>query len=269
VRNQIAAISSCLLMLVSSANYAASCETFIKDIRKQLNQVDHSQQLNWLSLDAIVRVLGQGKAATSSNGDTQYDWSCSADTANSLSITIGKEGKIATLTGKYSDDNGSEVFSNRIVQEKKQELSEKEAVIARSNDLTSFYKEYFKTNTTSFDQVKVDALSRVRRFYAFVRSCTPGTYQYMVVDLPGTVFYTSTIKGKQNDICLVESTFVVPNRGTGTKSCRYNSVSQSLFSEQQADFDGSGNFAFDGSTITPFQQVAINDCIADVKPFNR
>lgn len=269
IRNQIAAILSCLFMLASSTNHAASCESFIKDIRKQLNQADHSQQLDWLSFDAIVSVLGQGKKATSSNGDTQYDWSCAADAANSLRITIGKEAKIATISGKYSDDNGAEVFSNRIVQENKKELSEKEAVITRSNDLTSFYKEYFKTNITSFDQVQEEALSRVKSFYKVVRNCTPGIYQYMVVDLVGAVFYTSTIKGKQNNLCLVESTFVVPNKGAGTKSCRYTTVSQSLFTEEQADFDGAGNFVFDGTNITPFQQVALNDCVADVKPIAR
>jgi hypothetical protein len=266
MRNIIVAIFSCLLFIISSANYASSCEFFIKDIRKQLNMADHSQQLDWLSFNAIVNVLGQGKRATTPNGDTQYDWNCSADAANSLRITVGKEGKILAISGKYSDDDGAEVFSNQIAQERNKEISEKEAVVARSNDLTSLYKEYFKSKVTSFDQLQDEALSRVKSFYRVVRNCTPGIYQYMVVDLPGAVFYTSTIKGKENNVCVVESTFVVPNRGSGNKICRYTAVSQSLFTEDQADFDGAGNFAFDGTHITPFQQVAINDCVADVKP---
>jgi hypothetical protein len=127
-------------------------------------------------------------------------------------------------------------------------------------DLITDYNDYFKLKLTSFDQIKKDAFTRVHTFYTAVQHCQPGTYQYILRYLPGIVFYTSVIEGKQNGNCVVKSTFTIPDKTKGTKTCHYTQASQSLFTNAQADFDGSGYLAYDNAKLTPFQQAELNDC---------
>lgn len=219
------------------------------------------KQLTWLSLDELQKKLGEGKKSTGSNGEVQYDWTCSQDSANSLTVTMGADGKIATLKGSYSDEKGADHFSNR--------MSEEKILEQRIEEFTINYNQYFKSNAKTFDQIKLEALDKVKTFYNAVRNCTPGTYQYMVQDLPGTVFYTSVIKGNQNGGCLIESTMQVPGKVTGKKTCSYKPYAQLLFSEEQASFDGSGNLVFDATSFTPFQQAEVDSCKYEVKEIKK
>lgn len=135
-----------------------------------------------------------------------------------------------------------------------------ETVAQKIETLISDYNHYFKTNYTTFEPIKQEALARVSKFYAAVRQCTPGTYQYMLQYMAGVAFYTSTIEGKKSEVCVVASTFTIPGKTDGSKTCEYKAASRLLFTPAQAEFDGSGKFELDTAHLTPFQQVEINDC---------
>jgi hypothetical protein len=252
--------------MIPAVSDAASCKSYINYIRKQLHQNDQMKQLDWLSLAELQKTLGQGKKTSPPKGLTQYDWVCPKDSTASLTVTLGADGKIATLTGSYSDEQGAEQFSNRIYANP---VLVEETLEERTTKLTGNYHQYFNSDLTTLDQIKQEALSRVKTFYLAIRNCTPGTYQYMAQDIPGTIFYTSVIKGKQNNSCLVESTFLIPGKATGKKTCQYKPTSQLLYSDAQANFDGAGNFNFDASNITPFQQATIDDCKYEVKEIKK
>jgi hypothetical protein len=266
IRNQKLAIFLFIIVVIPAASEAASCKSYINHIRKQLNQNDQIKQLDWLSLVELQKTLGQGKKTTQPNGLTQYDWACPKNSTDSLTVTFGADGKIATLTGSYSDEQGAEQFSNRIYDNP---VLVEETLEERTSKFTGKYHQYFNSELTSIEQIKREALTRIKTFYLAVRNCTPGTYQYMAQDIPGTMFYTSVIKGKQNNNCLVESTFLIPDKATGKKTCQYKPTSQLLYSDAQANFDGAGNFSFDASNITPFQQAAFDDCKYEVKEIKK
>ncbi len=126
--------------------------------------------------------------------------------------------------------------------------------------LISNFNHFFNTQFTTIDELKPDALNRVKVFYSAVRNCTPGRYQYILQYMAGVVFYTSEIKGEENGKCIVNSTFAIPTITEGSKTCKYTPASRLLFSEDQADFDGAGKSNFDLSNPTRFQQVEMNEC---------
>ncbi len=139
-------------------------------------------------------------------------------------------------------------------------VSEQQSVNPQITELIANYNHYFKTNYSTFEPIKQEALVRVNKFYTAVRNCTPGKYQYILQYMAGVVFYTSEIQGKQNGVCVVESSFIIPGKTEGTRTCQYQPASQLLFTDAQAEYDGSGKFELDNAHLTPFQQVEINDC---------
>jgi len=79
--------------------------------------------------------------------------------------------------------------------------------------------DYNKTFNTSFkneEELKVDAKKRADAFLTKLKSCIPGDYTFF----QGAVL-TSTIKGKQGDVCLVDISMSLAGVGVYSLSCAF------------------------------------------------
>ncbi len=134
-----------------------------------------------------------------------------------MTMTLSKDGKIATVTGKYSDENGAEEFSSIKkwipVNSVARTMPTEEIIKQNKANFTNEYNKFFKTTNSSFDETAEDVLVRVKTFYAAVESCKPGTFQYMLLDLPGYVFTHPPSKANKMMHAWSSQHFLFPESG--------------------------------------------------------
>ena len=85
---------------------------------------------------------------------------------------------------------------------------------AQVTQAISDYNSHFKTTVANEDQMNADNIIRVKNYYANLQQCKPGTYQYaMPVVMVGFAFPTSIIQGLQNNKCIVNTAYDMPQVG--------------------------------------------------------
>jgi hypothetical protein len=80
------------------------------------------------------------------------------------------------------------------------------------------YNTKFGTSVKNTQELEIDISKRLKVYADKLLSCTPGNYEYPYA-LGEVIYVTSTIKGKQEDNCLMESSYSAGN-GTVSSICR-------------------------------------------------
>ena len=68
-----------------------------------------------------------------------------------------------------------------------------------------------------------------------MRSCNPGIYRYAIYLQSGFIFPISTIEGKKNGSCKVETLFTVPKLGEVNAECLYKIKTLAVYTDQEAE----------------------------------
>lgn len=261
-------MSRSVLLLISfllfTNVYAVSCQSTIKQINAAINQNKASTLPAWIKLETLQTALGEAKKTELKNHDIEYQWVCKEDMSTLLNVVATKGEIIVSIHGTYSDETGASRFEYD--REAKTKSATSETYQQKVTGFIGHFNQYFKTNLKTAAEVQQASLAKALAFYKAVRQCVPGTYQYLMVDLPGTVFITAVVQGEKNHLCVVSSKLFVPGKGIFSKSCQYTAATLTLFTDQEAEFIGNGNFTYDSSNLTPMQQAEMKDCQFDVSP---
>jgi hypothetical protein len=97
------------------------------------------------------------------------------------------------------------------------------------------YNENFQLSLKTKDELFNDMMQKIKNFYKNMRSCTPGIYRYAVYLQSGFIFPVTTIDGKKNGLCKVDTLFAVPTVGTVNAKCLYKLKSLEVYTDAEAE----------------------------------
>jgi len=218
------------------------------------------------SVDEITSLLGKAKEVNLETL-TQYTWRCPVNNGSALTAWLNKDNQISYLIGKTCTVDRcqkfeAEIFGNqllKILKNKKQNFAYNSP--GQSNPKVKKYNEYYKVSLTSDNEVNSDINKRVKAFYANLRLCVPGVYEYAVPVAQEFLFNTSTIKKeKTENRCIVETKYSIPHIGLVTLKCRYQDRTLQLFNDNVADFISNGQTSFNADHPSAIQLAEENEC---------
>ncbi|VVC74959.1 hypothetical protein AQUSIP_02330 [Aquicella siphonis] len=119
-RKSLPLFSSLLLMFASIPALAAgySCQSLTNTIHDDIVQYGDTlkdQRLPWMRLDWLKEQLGSSDSSDTSGNENRYEWSCENDRGR-LVAQADKNGNLLRVSGEYTSDNGSGLFSTEIPQ---------------------------------------------------------------------------------------------------------------------------------------------------------
>lgn len=130
-----------------------------------------------------------------------------------------------------------------------------------ADQLINDYNAHFQTNLATPDQVLADANTRMKNYFNNLRECMPGTYQYaMAGAMPMSFVFPATVIEKQNEVCVVTTSYDMPPQGKVEIKCRYSVTTLPLFTDKEAENLVLGDVSFDSAHLTPLQEAIKTAC---------
>lgn len=217
------------------------------------------------SLAEATSVLGAPKA-TQSQQLNQYKWNCPDQGQTTFTLIADQNGKLLTINAQKLEGSGfagfvTSIGQSALEQQLNKQFSKQMATMSSEilSKAISDYNAFFKTTVKTEDELSADAMPRVKKYYASLRQCEPGTFQYAQLALIFYIFPTSTIKGMQNNVCVVETNYEVPGSEKVSYQCQFSQQSLALFTDQAAEQVVQGQ-DIDTQHLTPLQQVMKTEC---------
>ena len=216
------------------------------------------------SFTKVTSILGVPKSTMNENL-IQYQWMCADN--NRLTVLTNENGKMLKILGQSCMDSACSSFSTQFEQSDLYMKMNQQAVnqVTTQENVTlnqaiKDYNAFFKTSFTRETELNADNLPRIKKYFSQVRQCTPGTHQYGLPVLMSYVFPTSTIQGKQNNLCAVETAYNMPQVGKVTHKCQFRTGSLALFTDQEAENVAAGMVSINTSHPTPLQKTLNLEC---------
>ncbi len=184
--------------------------------------------------EAAINALGK-PTNESSAAANQITWDCK--NGSKLVIITDDNGNLLTVNPTVC--NGSSCIG-QITTVGKTALNENMNQSIESNiesargDLITDYNSHFQTKALIPEDVKNDMTSRLQGYFAKLRACTPGSYQFAIPFVFSILYQESTIKGLDNNKCSVETNFVTPDNHTFNSKCQFQPESLKLFTDERA-----------------------------------
>ncbi len=272
--NQHALILSLgLFCLTYSAILNASvCSTLIRTIDNDIDQSGdaiHTKRLPWMNVYWLKKRLGPpvlGKPETTSSNQAQlkYTWHCPENEEERLNVVVNDKGLVTEVKGLYTSEEKAEMFTASLPQNNlptapallssppppppqkldlppsppkeapKPEIKQEEPLNPLAK-LLNPYNESFQSSFKTKEEVAADMSDKMKSFYNNMRSCTPGIYRYAIYLQSGFVFPISTIAGKKNGLCNVDTVFTVPEMGEIKARCSYKLDRLAAYTDEEAD----------------------------------
>jgi len=273
-----------LLALIPIITHATSCRdvtnTINEDIIKYASSLPN-QLLPWMNLSWLQEQLGTVNAKETTTNQVEYVWHCEND-AGYLIAATDKNGNLVNIKGEYASNDGSGLFStpispnhpqhefNQAIETIKtapstlpiteigqiQAQADAKALAIKLNN----YNEYFKSSLQTQEQLTTDISSKIKTYYLNLRQCIPGTYQYATPILQNLLFNTSIIHHQQEGLCIVETTYDIPEIGKVVLKCKYQPESLQLFTDEEAKVAALGDTSFDNDHPSALQKVTNSEC---------
>jgi hypothetical protein len=113
----------------------------------------------------------------------------------------------------------------------------------QDNETVKRYNDKFHTSFKNMDQVMTDNILRVKNFYANMRECNPGTYEYFLkvnaMFFNIFAFQSYTIKGKSKNYCIYQTNYFDKHGNKRKAICKVLLTDTKRFTDQQdKDFKG-------------------------------
>jgi hypothetical protein len=199
-----------------------------------------SQHLDWMNLSWLESNLGNPEIRKNIFNQTEYKWQCNPSTSITANINpdTKKIDSLATAVEVNSVTSGLTInFINSTATSYKVGLPSKvtsekvsasptpvethstnavkgpSSIVVTSHPPSTAipsYNKKFGTSVNTVNELEIDMTKRTKDYAEKLLSCTPGNYQYAYV-MGDVIYVTSTIKGKQGDHCLMESSYPLGN----------------------------------------------------------
>ncbi len=225
------------------------------------------------SPEEAIKVLGQPKNIDRTEY-TKYEWRCSGDTK--LSVFADVDNQLDYVEGSYClQPNNCTDFSFALNPQKIMPIRNVTAAISVTKISTPTpaptsaqldipaYNQHFHTNFTTEQQVQQDMIQHMKTYYLNLRNCTAGEYQLGVNVGEQTIFATGTIKGKQNDLCMVQEETHIGNPVSGQrilKICNDAPATLKFFTDPEAEAIATGNTNFNSQNLNELQRAELTQC---------
>lgn len=148
------------------------------------------------------------------------------DNGNLLNVSV------TVCNGSNCEGRVADLGTTKLNDEMNKSLNT--AVDKAMGNIVADYNSHFQTNASTSDDVAKDMTSRLQGYYAKLRLCIPGTYQYGMPYLFNILYEESIIKGLENNKCSVETNFISPDNHNFNSKCQFQSDSLKQFTDDYA-----------------------------------
>lgn len=171
---------------------------------------------------------------------TVNTWQCPADNSSTLSITTANKTIPLSVTGNDCSEGKCTAFSTtlsasalkrKFTQYVLQQAQANSAMLAAK---LSSYNENYKTSLRTKDELEVDSSLRIKNYYTNLNQCHPGIYHYALPVLQSFLYHTAVINPQKDGMCLVTTTYVIPQIGKMELKCHYQPKSLQFFTSAEA-----------------------------------
>ena len=168
------------------------------------------------------------------------NWQCPADNGSTLSIVTANKTIPLSVTGNDCSQGKCSGFSTLISdsalkrkfsQYIRQQTQENAAILAAK---LSSYNENYKTSLRTKEELEMDSSLRIKNYYSNLNQCHPGIYHYALPVLKNFLYHTAVISPQKDGICMVKTTYVIPQIGKMELKCNYQPQSLRLFTSAEA-----------------------------------
>lgn len=216
------------------------------------------------TFDEVIQIMGRPKQ-TYSEKLNLYSWACPSNVDSYVGLLTKQDLSSISIMGRNCNGNACKDFSSSYADSNlklkfDQQMKEQEQA---SINLLSLrlknYNDYFKTTLLNQTQLNEDITNKIRNFYASVRQCNKGIYQYAVPAAEDYLYQTSTINLKP-DSCIVETTYRIPHIGRVDLKCKFALEHVELFTDKEAQNAAQGAANFDSQHPSQLQKLINSEC---------
>ncbi len=195
------------------------------------------------SVNDILKQMGTPKQVESTIL-VQYRWVC-AGNSSYLEVLMDKDklvyadGQTCSAAKAGAADNCDSFSGSIMPSHLESRISSAPAEMAVSSQQLKDYNDHFKTNVKTTQELSADMIARLKAYLGNLRTCQAGVYEYATPESSDSVtFVTSTIKGLQDNFCMVETTQHVPQGSVTTSpisKCQYQQQNLAIFADVEAE----------------------------------
>lgn len=168
----------------------------------------------------------------------QYRWIC-LNNPSYLEILMDKNKLVYAAGQTCTNSNNCASFSGAIMPS---QFEGQMDTVSRDMTLPAeqlkAYNDYFKTTITNDQDLSADMIARAKAYLSDLRECRPGTYYYAAPDEEGLTLVSSTIKGLQDNFCIVETKQQAntgDNAALPVAKCQYQQQNLAIFMDVEAE----------------------------------
>ena len=200
---------------------------------------------------------------------TAYQWNC-GNFGSTLTLIFNDNNEPISAQGLYCMEInncisfGGFLGGKDLLNVKFNEIVLKNAVPLEEeimDEKIKAYNDQFKTNFKNMLEVNQDMESRLKAYYANLRQCKPGSYEYGIFSKTNKrlVISSTTILGLKASKCETETYYGKPTPKMLSK-CHYTSEGLSIFNDDTAKGLVSGTIIYDPSKPSEMQKLKQNEC---------
>lgn len=209
---------------------------------------------------------------------TKYVWRCTSENSSILEVYADEDNQLAYVTGNscqglcadFSVQLQPALSADVKLPEVKIETPPAPATPVPSPEVPTppasfdqasinIYNQHYQTNFTDANQVQTNMIERMKMYYLNLRNCTPGENQ-LAVNMGGKpVFAVAEIKGKQNDLCMIQEGTQIGSQRI-IKICNYEPRTLQFFTDPEATAIASGNTTFSSPNLAELQRAELTQC---------
>lgn len=260
-------------ILYPDVTIAGSCRNITNEINDDLARYSgniKNKHLQWMNFVWLQQQLGAADEKKVISGNTKYRWRCEPD-GSYLVAVVDNSGNLLKINGEYNSDSGSGLFAARIPKEGTTQTSEIQtsppvvvipAAVVDANLAARLnqYNDHFKTTFQTPADIENDMTQRIKHYYANLRLCQPGTYEYALPVLEDFLYQTAVITSQNEGRCQVKTSYIIPQVGKVDLKCNYQLQSLQLFSDAEAEAAARGLTRFNSENPGALQTVVEKEC---------
>lgn len=126
------------------------------------------------------------------------------------------------------------------------------------------YNDHFKTSFQNQKEIKSDTSERLKNYFANLRACKAGTYEYATESpFSGYLYITAVINGQtqDQDHCSVDTSSTTPQGTTIQRKCQYSMQNLPLFTDDQVDSLMKGEVTISTERpLSELEKVTVKEC---------
>lgn len=235
-----------------------------------------------MKLDWLQKQLGSADTKKTVGEKNQYEWRCDAN--GYLIADADKSGNVLALKGEYNSESGSGLFDVQVPQTRSarefdkminqlkgnpapvpvsatQENNQQEQITSEMHAARlRNYNNIYKTTFTNQNELDIDMTLKIKNYYAGIRQCRQGTYDYVMPVQEDFLYYTAAIHPQKDGRCVVNTSYTIPQIGKMDVKCNYQPESLQLFTDTEATTALTNKAPFDNDHPSDIQKAMKQEC---------